>query len=491
MRKKAIIIGSGVGGLSAGIRLSKLGFDVSIFEANSFVGGKVNSKRIGSYRFDMGPSVFTEPHLIDELVNLCGKPSDFFLYRKLEESCRYFYEDGHRINLKRGKDEVVKTLQNELGEDPKSTLAFLESMKTNYEAVYPVFIQVSLHRIRHWLNKSLWKALFRIPKYGLLSSMHQVNSSTFKNPKTIQIFNRLATYNGSNPYQTPGMLNIISHLELNEGPAMPIGGMVSISETLKKLAEECGIQFHLNELVQEIKINQNVVSGIESSKGLYSCDLVVSNMDVHYTYERLLKGKFVPKKILNQEKSSSAIVFYWGIKNQFKKLGVHNIFFSQNYKEEFKSLFDTKTMYVDPTIYVHITSKLEENDAPSGSENWFVMVNAPINVGQDWDVLIVQTRERILRKLSNQLQTSIESYIEVEEVSDPRTIDSMYFGKQGSIYGNSSNSSFSAFYRHPNFSRKFKGLYFSGVTVHPGGGIPLALNSAKIVEQCVKEDYNL
>jgi phytoene dehydrogenase-like protein len=119
------------------------------------------------------------------------------------------------------------------------------------------------------------------------------------------------------------------------------------------------------------------------------------------------------------------------------------------------------------------------------------MVNAPINVGQDWDELIVQTRERILRKLSNQLQTSIESYIEVEEVSDPRTIDLMYFGKQGSIYGNSSNSSFSAFYRHPNFSRKFKGLYFSGVTVHPGGGIPLALNSAKIVEQCVKEDYNL
>jgi phytoene dehydrogenase-like protein len=119
------------------------------------------------------------------------------------------------------------------------------------------------------------------------------------------------------------------------------------------------------------------------------------------------------------------------------------------------------------------------------------MVNAPINVGQNWDELIVQTRSQIIRKISKHLNTSIEEFIVVEEVTDPRKIESTYFGKQGSIYGNSSNSAFSAFYRHPNFSKKIKGLYFSGVTVHPGGGIPLALNSAKIVERCVKEDFNL
>jgi phytoene dehydrogenase-like protein len=148
-------------------------------------------------------------------------------------------------------------------------------------------------------------------------------------------------------------------------------------------------------------------------------------------------------------------------------------------------------MYEDPTIYIHITSKVEEKDAPTGSENWFVMVNAPINVGQNWDEILPQTRNRILNKISKHLNTSIEELIEVEEFSDPRKIESTYFGKQGSIYGNSSNSAFSAFYRHPNFSKKIKGLYFSGVTVHPGGGIPLALNSAKIVERCVKEDFQL
>jgi phytoene dehydrogenase-like protein len=148
-------------------------------------------------------------------------------------------------------------------------------------------------------------------------------------------------------------------------------------------------------------------------------------------------------------------------------------------------------MFPDPTIYIHITSKIEKADAPEGCENWFVMVNAPINVGQDWDKLLTQTRKNILTKISKYLNENIEEYIEVEDFTDPRKIESTYFGKQGSIYGNSSNSAFAAFYRHPNFSKKLKGLYFSGVTVHPGGGIPLALNSAKIVERCVKEDFQI
>lgn len=491
MTKKAIIIGSGVGGLSSGIRLSKLGYEVSIFESNAFIGGKVNSKMIGNYRFDMGPSVFTEPHLIEELVAICGKSGDFFQYHRLEESCRYFYSDGQQVVIKSGNQSVSKSFQEHFGEDLNTTKRFLNRMRGNYEAVYPVFIEVSLHRFNHWFNKSVWKAISRIPKYGLLSTMHQVNKSAFKNPKTAQIFNRLATYNGSSPYKTPGMLNIISHLELNEGPAMPKGGMVTITDTLKKLAEDCGVQFFTNEYVCEILHLKNAVVGVKTVKGSYECDLVVSNMDVHFTYEKLLNGYAAPKKILNQEKSTSAIVFYWGIKGSFDQLGVHNILFAENYEAEFKALFETKTMHSDPTVYIHITSKVEKNDAPNGCENWFVMVNAPINIGQDWDEILTQTRERILTKISKHLNTSIEELIEAEEISDPRKIESTYFGKQGSIYGNSSNSAFSAFYRHPNFSKKIKGLYFSGVTVHPGGGIPLALNSAKIVERCVKEDFLL
>ena len=318
--------------------------------------------------------------------------------------------------------------------------------------------------------------------------MASVNRQKFKHPHTQQIFNRFATYNGSSPYKSPGMLNIISHLELNIGPFMPKGGIVSVSQSLYQVAINLGVKFHLNETAIKIEHDQKKVGAVQTTKGRYDADIIVSNMDVHFTYEKLLDNFKAPKTILLQEKSSSAIVFYWGIKKEFPNLGIHNIFFAENYEDEFKDIFDRKILSQDPTIYVHISSKQEKDDAPEASENWFVMVNSPIDVGQNWEDAVSTLRKHLLKRLSFSLKEDIESLIEVEDIMHPKIIESRYFGKQGSIYGNSSNSASAAFYRHPNFSKSLKGLYFSGVTVHPGGGIPLALNSAKIVARLVAED---
>jgi phytoene desaturase len=284
------------------------------------------------------------------------------------------------------------------------------------------------------------------------------------------------------------MLNIISHLELNIGPFMPKGGIVSVSQSLYQTAINLGVTFHLNETALKIEHDEKKVGAVQTTKGRYDADIIVSNMDVHFTYEKLLDNFKAPKTILLQEKSSSAIVFYWGVKKEFPSLGIHNIFFAENYEEEFKDIFDRKILSQDPTIYVHISSKQEKADAPEACENWFVMVNSPIDVGQNWEEAVSTLRKHLIKRLSYTLKEDIASLIEVEDVMHPQIIESRYFGKQGSIYGNSSNSASSAFYRHPNFSKSLKGLYFSGVTVHPGGGIPLALNSAKIVARLVAED---
>ncbi len=484
---KAIIIGSGVGGLATSIHLAKAGFEVIVIEKNDFVGGKVNSKSIGKYRFDMGPSVFTSPELVDELIALSPKLVSFD-YVKLEESCRYFFSDGQQINLPAQVDGLVDALSKEFAEDHKTLRRELKKRAKNYQAAYPVFITVSLHRWKEWLNKHLIAAIIRIPKFGLLRSMASVNRQKFKHPHTQQIFNRFATYNGSSPYKSPGMLNIISHLELNIGPFMPKGGIVSVSQSLYQVAINLGVTFHLNETAIKIEHDQKKVGAVQTTKSRYDADIIVSNMDVHFTYEKLLDNFKAPKTILLQEKSSSAIVFYWGVNKEFPSLGIHNIFFAENYEEEFKDIFDRKTLSQDPTIYVHISSKQEKTDAPEACENWFVMVNSPIDVGQNWEEAVSTLRKHLIKRLSYTLKEDIESLIEVEDVMHPQIIESRYFGKQGSIYGNSSNSASSAFYRHPNFSKSLKGLYFSGVTVHPGGGIPLALNSAKIVARLVAED---
>jgi len=216
---------------------------------------------------------------------------------------------------------------------------------------------------------------------------------------------------------------------------------------------------------------------------------VVSNMDVFFTYQQLLGDQHAAQKILKQERSSSALIFYWGIKKEFSQLGLHNIFFAADYKAEFDHLFRLKKMYDDPTVYINITSKCEPGlQAPEGRENWFVMVNAPANTGQDWNDYRLKYRAAIITRLNRLLQTDIEPLIEVEDVLDPVLIEAGTASYMGSLYGTSSNSRMAAFLRHPNFTKDIRGLYFVGGSVHPGGGIPLCLKSAKIMSDMVMVD---
>ncbi|MFT6167596.1 MAG: phytoene dehydrogenase-like protein, partial [Vicingaceae bacterium] len=214
-------------------------------------------------------------------------------------------------------------------------------------------------------------------------------------------------------------------------------------------------------------------------------DIVVSGIDAFYTYTSLLPKLKAPKKTLNQEKSSSAIIFYWGVKKSFPQLDLHNIFFSENYKQEFDAIFNQKKLAADSTIYLNISSKADKNDAPSGCENWFVMINVPTNNGQNWDQLVSEAKQRIITKLNRNLKVDLKNLIETEEVLDPVKIELKTSSHQGSLYGSASNSKFSAFLRHPNFSNQLNGLYFCGGSVHPGGGIPLCLKSGQIVADLI------
>jgi len=485
---KAIVIGAGIGGLGASIRLANLGYEVTVFEANNHVGGKMNNLQLGDWRFDMGPSVFTGPEYIQELFELCGEDFTSFHYKKLANSFTYFFPDGQHFKLPANEVDLIATFERELGEDPKVIRKYLKKSGDNYKAIAPLFIETSLHRWKGLINKKLVKALSRLSKYKLNSTMNVENEATFKNPKTVQLFNRYATYNGSDPYKTPAMLNMIQHLEMNEGVYLPEKGMVNIAHTLRGLAERQGVTFRFQEKVTAINIQNDTIQNVTTAQGEYSADVIVSNMDVAFTYEKLMPLAYRPIKTLQQEKSSSAMVFYWGIRKKFDQLGVHNMLFSPDYKSEFNALFDEHVLQSDPSIYINITSKSIPTDAPPDGENWFVMINVTINNGQDWEEYRKQAREKIIQVINRTLTTSIVDYIEQEFVMDPVFIEETYSGKAGSIYGNSSNNTYAAFNRHPNFSNKIKGLYFAGVTVHPGGGIPLALNSAKIAVECLKQD---
>ncbi len=488
--KKAIIIGAGVAGLASAIRLSVQGFEVEVYEKNDYPGGKLSHFEIDGYRFDAGPSLFTQPQNIEALFNLASEPmADYFSYRSVPISCKYFYQDGTVVNAFTNKEDFANELQEKLGEDGKKLITYLKQSETIYQNIGSIFLNHSLHKKSTLFKAPIRKALMAVkPKY-LFKTLHSVNEKSFAKTHTVQLFNRYATYNGSSPYKAPGMLSLISHLEHNEGIFYPNGGMISITNALYNLALKKGVKFYFNSPVKSIIHHEDSVRGIVVNNNNHYADVVVSNVDAYFTYKHLLKDHRKAKQILKQERSSSAFIFYWGINKEFPQLDLHNIFFAANYKAEFDSLFRTKTLYNDPTIYINITSKCEPGlQAPNGKENWFVMVNAPANIGQDWLAFAKQYRKVIIAKLNSLLQTDIEPLIEVEQVLDPVLIESKTASFMGSLYGTSSNSRMAAFMRHPNFTNAIKGLYFVGGSVHPGGGIPLCLQSAKIMSEIVAVD---
>jgi phytoene desaturase len=267
--------------------------------------------------------------------------------------------------------------------------------------------------------------------------------------------------------------------------------MNSITTSLVKLAVSRGVKIVYNSRVERINVKKRKVEGVQVKGEHIKADIVVSNMDIVPTYTHLLPEMKQPRQVLEQERSSSAIIFYWGIDCQFPELDLHNIFFSEDYKQEFNFIFKEHDLFEDPTVYVHVSSKYCQGDAPPGKENWFVMINSPGNVGQDWDKLINLSRERIIQKLSRILKIDLNNLIESESVLDPRTIEENTSSYRGSLYGASSNHWLSAFIRHPNFHRKIRGLYFCGGSVHPGGGIPLSILSGKIVSELVQNDFRI
>jgi phytoene desaturase len=485
--KTVIIIGSGIGGLASAIRFKNKGYNVIVLEKNNYVGGKLSELKLNNFRFDSGPSLFTMPELVTELFELSSKqPEDYFKYETLDTICKYFYEDETVITACKDLDKFAHNIENNTTDKKETIIKHLEKSKFIYDTTADLFLTKSLHKINSYLNLSTFISFLKLPLISPFKTMNKVNSVQFKDSKTQRIFNRYATYNGSNPFKAPAILNIIPHLEYNMGAYYPKGGMINITNSLHKLAIDIGVEFKLNSNVNQINTKHNKVVGVNCNHENIKADIVVANADVKTVYDKLLPSKKELTKVLKQERSSSALIFYWGINSEFPDLDVHNIFFSEDYKHEFESIFDNKSISEDPTIYINITSKYNKEDAPKGCENWFVMINVPGDYSQDWTLLIAEARKNIIKKLTRILKIDISSLIIEEDLLTPKLIESKTSSYRGSLYGTASNNRMAAFFRHSNFSKSYKNLYFCGGSVHPGGGIPLALSSAKIIDKYIK-----
>lgn len=486
MKKSVTIIGAGIAGLAVSIRLASKGHHVTVFERSDRPGGKIGSLSWEGFRWDTGPSLFTLPDLVEELYVMTGEEMKTFIrYDKLDIITRYFYEDGKIFNAY-GDPEIFAEEVEKIFEEPVSHVDdYLERSRKIYELTADLFIFKSFPQPGTLLSQKFINTLLQVRKLDSLSTMHEVNARRFGSPHLVQLFDRYATYNGSDPYRAPGTLNVIPHLEHNLGSYFPERGMYSLASGLRELADKVGVVFHFNDAVEQVVMDHKTARGLITESGIYSSDIVISDVDIFYLYRDLLEDIPFPVKHFKREKSTSALLFFWAMEREFPQLELHNIFFSGSYREEFRVLQHKQAIHDDPTVYLFVSSKAVTGDAPEGKENWYVMINVPENLGQNWDILVDNARKNILDKLYRILGMRVEPFILKEFVTDPRSIENTTWSHRGALYGNSSNSRLAAFSRHPNFLRKYKNLYFVGGSVHPGGGIPLCLASAKIVDNLI------
>jgi phytoene desaturase len=492
MEKKAIVIGAGIGGLAAALRLSKIGYEVSVFEKGNNTGGKANEFNIDGFRFDTGPSLFTMQWVLQDLFNFLNLDiSRFLKFNKLDVLCKYFYPDNTIIDAYSDKDKFIEEMTLKTVDKRESFENYFDYTKSIFDLTNKIFLENSLSETSTFLNLGALKSLVNLHKIDTNRTMAKANEKFFKDSKTLQIFNRYATYNGSSPFKAPATLNIISHVENEKGGYFIEGGMYTLVKVLTDLCVNSGVKFYFNADVKKINVLNNKINGvtvnIDNKEIFVHSDIVVSNSDVLNTYKNLLEvnDKNKINKYQKLEASSSALVFYWGIKGKFKELNLHNILFTEDYAKEFSELFDLKVVPTDPTVYIYISSKHSKQDAPECCENWFVMINSPNNEGQNWQYELKKARQSVIYKINKTLNINISDYILFEKTLTPENIELLTDSYKGSLYGIASNNKMAAFLREQNRSKKYKGLYFVGGSAHPGGGIPLVMLSAKIAADLI------
>ena len=481
MRNKIIIIGAGLGGLAASVLLAKEGHQVTVLEKNEAIGGKMNQISENGYRFDTGPSLLTMPEIIDSLFEKCGRNrEDYLTFLPVSPLCRYFFPDGTKFNNYSDRENNAGELLKIAPEEVENYNSFLSYASELYNKTSSSFLNNPLYDLSDLKQLNLID-FFGIDAFTTVAS--RVDSS-FRSPYLRQFFKRFTTYNGSSPFQAPATLNVIPHVEINMGGYYVKGGLYSIAKALGKLAREFNVEFQFKKEVQKINCTGKRVKAVTLTDGSeLKTDIIVSNSDASETLLELLPKESLShrkrRKQENLEPSCSGFVLLLGISKKFKTLAHHNIFFSSDYQSEFNSIFNEKKLPDDPTIYVANTSYSDPAHAPNGHSNLFILVNAPyLTEDQNWESLSRSYPDLIISKLENSGLTGLMKSVKFSKIITPEDFYRNYRSNRGSIYGTSSNSKFSAFRRPKNKTSFIDGLYLTGGSTHPGGGIPLVLLSA-------------
>jgi phytoene desaturase len=484
-----IVIGGGLGGLAAAIRLAARGRRVVLLEKNERVGGKLNLIAEEGYTFDTGPSLLTMPWVLRELFATAGRRlEDELTLLSIEPTCRYRWPDNTRFDASQSLPLLLQEIARLDPRDQAGFFRFIAYAASIYSAVAGPFLLKPFDGLRDLLTLASLRDIWAIDPFR---TVDRAVRSFFRSPYLRQVFDRYATYNGSSPYRAPATFNLIAYIELVEGGWYVRGGMYELARALERLATQLGVEIRTRCPVARIAVYGRRACGVVLENGeRLSAAAVVVNTDPRYAYESLLPTEWrTARRLARLEPSCSGFVLLLGVDQVYPDLAHHNIFFSADYRTEFMAIFDEGLPAPDPTIYICATSVSDPVHAPPGHMNLFVLINAPALGPQiDWRIAAAGYRDLVVRKLERMGLAGLEQHIRYERIITPEDLRARYNSPGGAIYGLASNRPWTAFLRPPLRAREARGLYFVGGGTHPGGGIPLVLLSGRAVVERILAD---
>lgn len=474
--KKVIIIGAGLGGVSAAISLAQEGYAVSLHEKNGQIGGKLNVLKERGYTFDLGPSILTLPHVFERLFERSGRRlRDYIPIRALRPHWRNFFEDGAVVDLHPEPERMAEEARK-VGEDPANVERFLRYSADLYDLVNAGYFEQGLDTAKDFRR---FYGLRTFPKFDLLRTMHGGVKRFLRTRHLQDVFDYFIKYVGSSAYHCPAFMNCLPTIQFRYDLWYVDGGLYNIAVGLRRLMDELGITVHLRSEVVEVRREGPRVTGIVTGDGTFhAADIVVSNMEVIPAYERLLREDAVLLRSLERfEPSCSGLVLELGLDCQYPQLAHHNFFYSDHQREHFHTVFRKRQLPPDPTIYLVAASRTDPTVAPPGCDCLKILPHIPYiddarPLTRD-DYLAF--KERVVDKLERMGLKDLRKHTVFEHCWTPLDIREQYYSNKGSIYGVVSDRFRNLAFKAPKQSTKYPNLFFVGGSVNPGGGMPMVV----------------
>jgi len=489
-KQKVIVIGAGLGGLSAAISLASEGFAVELLEKNDKVGGKLNTLSKDGFTFDLGPSILTMPHIFQALFKSAGKDmANYVQIHKVEPHWRNFFEDGTVVDLCEDAENQKKEL-NKLGPNTAAEFQhFMDYAKKLGQETEAGYLSKGLDNIWEVLK---FYGLRRSLNFDVFRSMDQGVRRFISDPKLVDILNYFIKYVGSSPYDAPAVLNLLPYIQYQYGLWYVEGGMHGLAQAMLTLAMELGIDIRLHTEVTEIQTQGTRATGVTLHNGEeLPADIIVSNMEVIPAMQKLLHSPDAElDKMRAFEPSCSGLVLHLGINHIYPQLAHHNFFFSDHPRLHFDAVFKSHTLSDDPTIYLVAPCKTQPKLAPEGCEIIKILPHIP-HINPDKPLTpddYAAFRERVLNKLERMGLTDLRKHIVTEEYWTPLDIQTRYFSNQGSIYGVVSDRFKNQGFKAPQRSSQYSNVYFVGGSVNPGAGMPMVVLSGQLVRDKILAD---